>query len=336
MSGANVPYHMRQNKSVDRMLFIDLLTRLNRYIPIPDYRYVSFGAAFLEDFKLLHSHFGLRSMLSIEMDEQAFLRQTFNLPLRCIQNFRQKSGDFIDRYNSETPTIIWLDYASAKELREQLQEIQALVVKLRVGDVLKVTLNANPEAMSPGLHHYDGRQETVDEKRDRLFKQLDTRLGDFLPTGYSPDDLSPIRFPKMLLGASRDAITTAFDGRRLSEGVYIQPLLSCAYQDGPHQMLTFTVIVLRDGEKNDFLDKTGLNNWGYQNLDWENFNKISVPALTVKEKISIDRLLPGGSAEEILTQLGFNFGRNNRESVEAVENYKKYYRYYPNYQRVMF
>ncbi|WP_407928292.1 O-methyltransferase, partial [Collimonas silvisoli] len=57
MSGAYVPYHLRQNKAVDRQLFVDLLTKLNRYKAIGDYSYVSFGGPYLEDFKLVHSHF---------------------------------------------------------------------------------------------------------------------------------------------------------------------------------------------------------------------------------------------------------------------------------------
>ena len=67
MSGGTVPYHLRQNKAIDRSLFIDLLARLNRCRDISDYTYIGFGGPFLEDFKSVHSFTGISKMISIEM-----------------------------------------------------------------------------------------------------------------------------------------------------------------------------------------------------------------------------------------------------------------------------
>ena len=45
---------------------VDLLDRVDLWRRIAGYLYVGFGGIYFEDFKLLHSHFGMRKMLSIE------------------------------------------------------------------------------------------------------------------------------------------------------------------------------------------------------------------------------------------------------------------------------
>ena len=68
MSGERVPYHLRPNKFVERALFVELLSHINAVHPIADYVYVGFGGPYLEDFKILHQHFGIKNMLSLEQE----------------------------------------------------------------------------------------------------------------------------------------------------------------------------------------------------------------------------------------------------------------------------
>ncbi|GHL58479.1 hypothetical protein ECZU31_17540 [Escherichia coli] len=73
------------------------------------------------------------------------------------------SGDFINRYNFDDKTIIWLDYATPSDLNAQLNEIVNLVTKLKPKDIFKITLNANPEAL--GKTRANEIQEHIDFKR---------------------------------------------------------------------------------------------------------------------------------------------------------------------------
>jgi hypothetical protein len=61
-------YHLRTNKAVERLLFIELLRRLDRALsrPIAQYKYVGLGGPYLEDFNLLHATFGNNEMTSLE------------------------------------------------------------------------------------------------------------------------------------------------------------------------------------------------------------------------------------------------------------------------------
>jgi hypothetical protein len=52
-TGGSIPYHLRQNKAIDRNLFTDLLSRIGRYKNISDYTYYGFGGPYMEDFKVL-------------------------------------------------------------------------------------------------------------------------------------------------------------------------------------------------------------------------------------------------------------------------------------------
>lgn len=335
MSGALVPYHQRQNKAVDRQLFIDLLTRVNRYLPIADYNYYSFGGAFLEDFKLIHSHFGNEKLFSIENDATAFARQKFNLPLSCITCMKKDSSVFVDEFTSHNNSIIWLDFAEASGTREQLQELQALLPKLLVGDVVKITLNANPGVLHGSKETKpDGKRETTEEINKLRLDKLKERIGDFLPQGVSEGDMTIAGLPNVLCSALEFAANKAMESR-IAERLYFQPLASFAYSDSEHQMLTVTGIILHKAEKGPFFAKTQLKRWKPSTTTWGTCKQIMVPALTAKEKIFIDQQLPKKSGKQIQKSLKFLLDKNALKSLQIIENYRMYYRYYPNFHKVV-
>src|SRR4051794_5607510 len=119
MTGASLPYRLRPNKTVDREIFIELLTFIDRYVQIRDHLYIGFGGPSLEDFKLFHSRFGNTGLLSIEEDETTYKRQMANRPFSCVRLLNTRSGDFIAEYelilgrqglDPNSNSIIWLDY----------------------------------------------------------------------------------------------------------------------------------------------------------------------------------------------------------------------------------
>lgn len=77
-SGSSLPYRLRQNKSVDRELFLGLLGRLAATLKLEDYQYVGLGGPFLEDFRLIHARLGLKDLVCIEAEENVHKRQLFN------------------------------------------------------------------------------------------------------------------------------------------------------------------------------------------------------------------------------------------------------------------
>ena len=335
MSGAWVSYHLRQNKAVDRMLFIDLLSKLNRYIPIPSYEYIGFGGAFLEDHKLIHSHFGNMNLTSIEMDDHVWERQKFNLPLNCIKRAKTRSNDFIDSFNPSNPSIIWLDYANPNERRDQLMELQRLLPKLDNNDVVKITLNANPQTILPDSETKpDGKRYTQDEALPIRLDRLNKKLGDYLPQNVTPNEMTKKKFPSVLCRAIEYAANKGMESRR-SKSIF-QPLTAFSYADSEHQMLTVTGIILERNKITEFFKKTNVKKWKLATSKWGEFQEIKVPSLTVREKMFLDQMLPNSTASAIHKKLKFQFDKKENESLEVINSYKKYYRYYPNFQKVHF
>ena len=180
MSGEKVPYHLRQNKHVERELFLDILAHVDRVHPIKSYLYVGFGGAYLEDFSVLHSHFGNTAMLSLERESWVYDRQLLNVPYGCVKcrnttslQFIQEFEDIAANFRIAKNVLIWFDYASAKQLRQQITEVHALTAKLKALDILKITLNANPSVLGG-----DPRLEREDALRLARLETLRARLGD--------------------------------------------------------------------------------------------------------------------------------------------------------------
>ena len=82
MSAGSIPYHLRPNKAVDRLLFLELCSKLAPDLNIEGggYQYVGFGGPQMEDFRLLHEKFPQMPMLCIEKHENVVPRQKFNCP----------------------------------------------------------------------------------------------------------------------------------------------------------------------------------------------------------------------------------------------------------------
>jgi hypothetical protein len=334
VSGALVPYHQRQNKAVDRHLFVEILMRLNRRVPIAKYTYVSFGGAFLEDFKLMHAAFGNSKLISLEQNETAWKRQLFNLPLSCIQCLRQKSGDFVDTYAIATNAIIWLDYAAARKTREQLGEFQALLPKLREFDIVKITMNVNLDTLrSAGTRDQDGKIESAEVLGQKRFEELQRRIGDFMPQRFNAQSMTPDEYPRVLLSAIEAAANEALKGRPTE---LFQPLAAFVYSDLTHHMLTVSGIVLKKSERGKFLQDCDLKSFKLASPKWGEYKRIMLPALTARERLFIDQRLPKWGGKSIQKRLKFLFDPDEKRSVEILQNYIQFYRQYPNFHRVVF
>jgi hypothetical protein len=250
MSGGFVPYHLRQNKSVERAVFIDLLGRLGRStkVPIQDFTYIGFAGPFSEDFKLVHAQLGIQKLISIEAEEVTLRRQKWNAPIKCIQYRQCTAREFIDEFDGAMPVIIWLDYAIPKAVGDQIAEAEFLLSKMAQYDVLKITVNANPWALGPK------------EDAAARVEAANRRLGAFLPTPptTSADDVGRAGYPKLLLKAIETAMKRGLEGKKDS---VFQLLGTFVYADSEHQMLTVTGIVLPEGTERSFLRETGLSTW---------------------------------------------------------------------------
>lgn len=318
---------MRPNKAVDRQMFIELLSRVRLAQEIRDCTYVSFGGPFLEDFRLMHSHFGMERLISLEIDPEVLARQQFNQPMSCVSLLQQSSGDFIATYRVEGQSIIWLDYASPKDLRVQIQEVQALLPKLGVGDVVKITVNANPDSLVRS-----GGGRTVDDLAPERFAELSRRIGDLLPSGANETMMTSDELPQLLFRTLSLQTQRAMKGT----GHLFIPLTAFHYTDS-HTMLTAAGIVLRDDEQEiaEFLKKTGLDAWEFSVVTKNASTEIMVPALSTRERLFLDKLLPKNNSDELRKELNFLFEEGEERTLRTLTSYARFYRHYPYFSRIV-
>lgn len=326
MSGGTLPYHLRCNKAIDRSIFMELLIRINAYRKINEYCYIGFGALHMEDFKLVHSLFSITDMICIENNFVIYGRQIFNKPLGCIDLLFKSSGEFITDYFPEKNTIIWLDYTSPRQIGEQVREFQALISKLTRHDIIKITLNANPNCLVDGSNRHD--LELLKEDR---FEKLQGRLAGNLPQNITPNMMISSQLPNALLKVLEYSSKKALEG---SPEMMFFPINSFKYNDSNHQMLTLTGILLDVDEEGDFKNEARLSDWEFMN-NWDTPQLIDIPDLTLKERITIESLLPCEDPAMITDHIQIKFDDDDDESLEKMKNYIRYYRHYPIYSKVI-
>lgn len=335
MSGGWLPYHLRKNKAIDRAIFMEFLSKLNAYKPISKYGYVGFGAIHLEDFKLIHSLFAISDLTCIEIDHIIHKRQKFNLPLSCINLESISSDSFIANFFPDKNYIIWLDYTSPRQIKQQINEFFALLQKMQPYDVVKITLNANPNSIVDEKQFRIGKQ-TLNEKFDpdelyeKRFDELKNKVDEYFPQKIDSSMMTKRKYPNVLCKILEYVTESA-----LGDTEYcLVPITSFVYSDSEHQMLTLTGAILHDGDVSEFFDKLDLLNWEYISNTWGPPQLIDIPDLTLKERLAIDTFLPCDSPEQIVESLNIQFDSNEEKSLDKLNNYIKYYRHYPFFSKV--
>lgn len=331
MSGSTIPYHLRQNKAVERNLFIELLARVGRVRNISEYEYIGFGGPFMEDHKALHAALRIGRMHSIERDANTFARQQFNFPAKFITPHYKESEEFFREHRfSETGTVVWLDYTTAEELNQQLNEFHSVVEKLDSYDIAKITLNAGVL----GLGLFAECSETA--KAEARLKVLQERISEYIPEGLTPKDCTTKRYPSTLQRCVQFSLSKLCT--RIS-GLYFHPLSSFWYADG-QPMLTVTGMVYKasdDAGIAEFISQSRLPSWPFANLNWAPPACISVPALSAKERMKLDECLPidNSTISDPAGYLSGHLGFSPCQSREELANYARYYRVFPHFSKVI-
>lgn len=333
MNGGQVAYNLRPNKFVERQLFVELLAKVCTEPP-EQYVYVSLGGPQLEDQRLVHQRLGLEKLVSLEADLVIHKRQLFNRRPFFIDCWNKSTKDFVSNFDtftnsySEEEFIIWLDYADADARREQIIEYETLLSQLKDGDIIKITMNANPNTLG---ERRSG--EGPEDAQMRRVGPLQNALGDYLSEPPVHTEITSRGFAPILCNVIENASLKAVRDDPRSQPI---PLAAFVYQDGPHQMLTVTVRRTPKREVDSFCEDLQSQGWKYLPSNWKNVTKINVPNLTITERVYIEKLLFSEDNEQIHDKLPFRFHKNSEKSLEILEEYAAHYRRYPSYFEVVF
>lgn len=263
-------------------------------------------------------------MISLEADPQVFSRAKFNLPYNCIDVKNMDSTAYLTRFmpNDTDHNIFWLDFVSPSGLGAQLADYTTLLERLNPGDIVRITLNANPDSLGK-------KSENPDSIRAARLETLRSRVKDaYLPPELTAECLTRHNYPITLLKILKAATLLSFE----YSANFLFPLFSTVYADG-QQMLTFTGIILNDPSLESRI-RDSLKAYPHNAFSWDTEpSRIEIPALSVQEISELNKRLPITDQQTLMTDFPFIF---DDKHLDAVNSYIAYYKYYPNYHLVSF
>jgi hypothetical protein len=292
-----------------------MLSRAATVLDLAGCRYVGLGGPFLEDFRLIHEAFPTMNLTSIESKEQVWKRQKFHLPASKVTLHRCSVDHYFANIHDESErVVVWLDYTDCNNKR--LREIWGLIQRLSDGSVLRVTLRAQ------------GSSAVDMVERSQWATEL---FGEYLPD-FEPDDVEYRAFPTMLLKGIHKVASSATANLNAKR---FQLCNAISYDDGT-QMLTLTGVV---GDVHFCQDIRGvLRDWEFRNFNWGAPHKLTLPALSLKERLKLEPLLPSrrGTGKKLHKKLGYCIEGSAKESLEALDHYRRLAEAYPRFVRLAF
>lgn len=322
MSPSGQSFRLRPNKYVDRELFAEFVSLLVTESGPDDYVYISMGGNHLSDHLAIYRRAGLRKLYAFDWSEDVVDRQKFNAPFDNVICETHSSQDLpvlldeIIEVFSAKQAIIWLDYTEKKRLK-QLKEIEALASKLHVGDILRVTMNADFSDLKKYKPQLSPSEEKLakGEKNAALLKR---ELG-----SYMPHSITELDYGDMAAALAKSIKRACVRGMEESpQDKEPLPILLTKYQDST-EMLTVTAVAT---------DRSGTpklpESWTYTPPDWDQIEMILTPELSARERLALDRVMHM-EVEAIQSSLGFKL------DASALKAYSKFHRFYPTFQAVI-
>lgn len=307
-------YHLRPNKAVDRLIFMDAIQHLERLQPLESYTYYGFGGPYLEDFRLIYERHPDISIVSIERDSEVLKRQRFHRPCKTLKLKHTDLASFITTFEpTDRRSIFWLDYTSLTY--SNFEEFSKLVTKLAPESLVKITLRAEWKDFAAG---------NKPEEFRRIFGALMLSPSVNPPMNYEA-------FVKLLQNMLRVAAEKALP---TASGMTYQPLCTFYYSDTTF-MFTATGLVCARAEQAAVCEK--FKRWKFAALDWSEPKRINVPTLTTKERLHLQNLLPcpKGTGRALRRRLGYLIDDTEAKTEAQLVQYELFHRYYPYVMRAV-
>jgi hypothetical protein len=334
----NPAYHLRPNKAVDRLLFLELIRTLELRYSLARHSYIGFAGPFIEDFRIIAQAFPKLKMISVESDSEIIKRQKFHL---CSRRMTLCEGYFKEflatSYPTDSPTITWTDYTDMK--RDCLLEISDIARKSVPRSMLRVTVRAETP-LYKALHLYHRPLSLPFQKK----KEFEAFSADFERNmrveGVAYDDSLFVwdnfrekEYPTLI----RKMIISVIEASCTHPKRFL-PIHSVKYSDGTI-MLSVTGIFCLDEELKELQShfrRSGLSNYKYNGQEEE---RIDVPVLTIKERLHLEPHLPSKdeTGKTCHGLLGYSVEGNGEDtlSMYKMQQYEKYYRFFPYFGKLI-
>lgn len=316
-SSEKVNYSVRTSKSIERKMMCEMITSLDHFSKVSEYRYIGMGSKFFTDFVLMHKTFGITDMYSLETkrSDDDKKRFSFNKPFNCIQMVFKNSKEWLNSTQfpwKEKRDIIWLDYDGGFSIK-QITDLELCVKKVKSGSVVFVSTNVSfineLRELSP---------------KDRLEKYTELVKNSDYTNHLTAKDMAGDNIYKVVADTFNVAVKNGISEcnkviQKDSNLLNVDQIAYFLYADSFTPMITLGWIVYNNYDKEE-IEKCGMCDLEFSRRYGEAPYSITVPVLTYKEIAVLNKNMPDCSYPiEEATFL----------SQEEIEGYKKIYRYYP-------
>jgi hypothetical protein len=304
-------YNLRLNKAVDRMSFVDTISRLSRLAELSEFTYYCLGGPYLEDCRLLYQFHPEIRMVSVEKNEETFKRQVFHQPCGLLELKKEKFSSFLAQYEPEDrKSIFWLDYTGLEF--SHFEDFMVLLGKVASNSLIKITLQSAPRS---------------NKDAGSFRKKFESLLPN--PSAAPPSTNGEFSYliQQMLQIASQKALPAEMANA-------FQPLESFYYSDGTN-MFTLTGLVCARNEREEV--KEIFRGLQFANLDWKKPREIDLPALSTKERLHVQNLLPrpAGAGKVLREALGYLIEEDIENTEAKLQQYADYHRLFPYFMRAV-
>lgn len=322
----SLPYQLRPNKAADRELFMSLLSRLSGTLHLEDFRYVGLGGPFMEDFRMIHSRVGISDMICIEEDEDVLLRQKFNLPTPNVTCIQSTFEEYIKSTDFDKSVVVWFDFTDPKSVVRQIECFASTTLEVPDFSILRITLNANPEAMGrpkpEEIQTPPDGEKNPDDSRPTLFEwrleRFRKRMGGLTPNDSDARDMTRSMFGRILLKSVQFAVDRELLQVRNRR---IEWLLATHYADG-QPMASATLIVLPTSVPFPMT----MSSWPFSTQPNSPL-VLDMPILSSRERLALES---SGAPDNF-----FDYRLPTSGLVEdSYASFRRFYRIYPHFAKV--
>lgn len=338
MSLRHPAYNLKVNKDADRAVLIEIARRAMTCLGDQgEYRYIGMGGPFLEDLKAMHSAFPRMQLFSIEEDPHTHKRQEFHRFIngQILTIHSSDVHDFIrNQYRTSGKEIFWLDYT--KFGLKELNDFVFLSSMLPTGSIIRITICAQWLDYLPGAVDEAGWKTIYSRFRDKFGVLVPDKL---TPEDFKDKDRYAAMLNSILIGAVRNELAPPMSR-------YFQPLSCTVYKDETQMLSLAGAIVETPGPEQQVKCGNAIchvdiaqafKDWDLSSLDGTAIHLLDVPALSHKERLSIQRHLPlhdNASKNACINEFPYLLGNNNSDHERRILRYASLAPYYVQFAKM--
>jgi len=214
---------------------------------------------------------------------------------------------FVRAYTSQgQKSIFWLDFT--RLAYGDVDDFMALLERIEPWSLVKITLRSEPRQFEkPG--------------------SLRAKFSEVLPGDVDDPPRSPFAFAGLIQSMVYRA---TFKALKDYPDKLFQPISSFVYNDST-TMFTLTGVVCSPHDRATVMDT--FQTWEFANLDWSRPTSISVPALSTKERLKLQSILPctPPAGPRLHEALGYVLDGGLGKTHEQLTQYAAFQKYYPYY-----